>query len=96
MKCVNCGDPLGESCVEGGFCSAMCAAAFEHEQRLTDKERMSLHLYTLDDGGYTVVVKLRDETGFQEMTRNYEEYTKALRGIADLCTSVANEMEKTE
>lgn len=97
MKCTHCREEiLGPNMVEGGFCSALCCAAKEHEDRLHQNEHMTIHVSSLDDGGYTVEIKMRDEDGFNEMTKNYEEYGDALRGISELCLSVADQMKEAE
>jgi hypothetical protein len=87
--------------VEGGFCSALCQAAKEHEDKLRQNEHMSIYISDLDDGGYTVEIKMRNDTGFPEMnfselTKNYDGYEDALRGVANLCLAVADKMKDPE
>lgn len=90
MNCTNCGDALGENCVSGGFCSEQCRVLFEHEQKLRENEHVSILVSTLDDGGTSVQLNLRQPEAVQEMTRRYDSMEEALRGIAALCTSIAD------
>jgi len=98
MNCLNCGTPLGELCVTGGFCSAVCHAASEHARKLAENECLTVHVSVLDDGGYTVELHIRsDDTGeVSEMTQNYEKYPEALRGLAKLCLTVAAKLEESD
>jgi len=96
VKCANCGDPLGRECVEGGYCSEVCRGAAEHEQRLRENEFMTLRVHGLDDGGVTVQINLRTVHGAREMVRRYDNSPAALRGIAQICTTVADEMSKED
>lgn len=98
MNCTNCGDLLGENCLEGGFCSHLCCAEFEHAQKLRENECLTVHMSPLDDGGYTVELHLRNpETKeVSEMTQNFDEYPAALRGLAKLCLTVADKLEEPE
>lgn len=93
MNCVNCREPLGESYVEGGFCSEECRAAAEHEEKLRQNEHMSILVRTLDDGAISVQLNLREPDTVQEMTRRYDSMGAALQGIATLCTSIAGRLE---
>lgn len=97
MNCVYCREPIpGPNMVEGGFCSALCQAAKEHEDKLRANQHMTIDIASLDDGGYAVEIKMRDEDGFNEMTNTYEKYEDALRGLAQLCLSVADKMKDPE
>ena len=102
MNCVYCREPIqGPNMVEGGFCSALCQVAKEHEDKLRQNEHMSIHIYDLDDGGCTVEIKTRNDVGdhdfnFNEMTKNYDGYEDALRGVAKICLAVADKMEDQE
>ena len=93
MNCVNCREPLGENCVEGGFCSEECRAASEHEEKLRQNEHVSILVRTLDDGATTVQLNLREPNSVQEMTQRFDNMGAALRGIAVLCTSIADGLE---
>ena len=96
-RCTHCREEIvGENMVEGGFCSDLCRAAAEHENKLRDNEHMTIHVSSLDDGSFTVEIKMRDGYGFNELTKNYEEYGDALRGISQLCLSVADQMKEAE
>ena len=92
MNCTYCGRELGENCLEGGYCSQNCRAAAEHEERLREREVMSVHVRMLDDGSHSVQINLRDITGIREMTRNYDTVEQAFRGIAQICSAVADSL----
>ena len=80
MNCTFCERELGVNCIKGGFCSVLCHAPAEHEEQLRENERMSIHLYELDDGGFTVELKMRSDGEFSEMTNRFDSFPAALRG----------------
>ena len=96
MNCVNCREPLGENCIEGGFCSVECRVAVEHEQKLRDSEQVSILMSTLDDGAIAVQLNLREPESVREMTRRFDNLEEALRGIAVLCVSIADGLKNEE
>ena len=93
MNCTFCTKKLGVNCLEGGYCSVLCEARAEHEDRLRENERMSIHLCELDDGGFTVELKMRSNGEFSEMTNTFDSFPAALRGIATLCVTSADKIE---
>lgn len=97
MNCTNCGKTIpGPNMVEGGFCSVDCRALYEHEEKLRENENLSILVSTLDDGGASVQLNLRQPEAVQEMTRRYDSLEEALRGIAALCTSIADGLKDHE
>ena len=64
--------------------------------RLRENERMSIHLCELDDGGFTVELKMRSEGKFSEMTNTFDSFPAALRGVAKLCVTSADEIEASK
>ena len=96
MHCANCGNLLGTNSLKGGYCSVFCEAAAEHEKKLLENEHMSILMRTLDDGGHSVQINLRQLSGIQELTRNYDTTAEAMRGIAKICTAVADGLENEE
>jgi len=96
MKCANCGSARDEHCVDGEFCSAECRAVFEHEEKLRENEQVSILVRGVDDGSVSVQLNLRQPSNVQEMARRFDSLEEALRGIATLCTSIADNLEKDE
>ena len=92
-NCRYCRDSYKVPVVDDGFCSQLCRAKSEHENMMRAKERMSIHLSELDDGAYSVELKTRDRDEFSEMTKTFDSFPSAVRGIATLCTKVADDME---